>query len=107
MADPRLVRIAEVEVDPDQLAAYKSLLAEVGAASVALEPGVVMLHSASLKDMPTHIRVFEVYADNAAYQAHIQTPHFLKYKQATAQMVTALRLVDVDPILLSAKAGPC
>lgn len=107
MADPRFVRIAEVEVDPDQLAAYLALLAEVGATSVAQEPGVLTLHSVSLKHAPHHIRVFEVYADSAAYEAHIQTPHFLKYKQGTAGMVTALRLIDVDPILLSAKADPC
>lgn len=107
MADPRFVRIAEVEVDPAQLAAYLALLAEVGATSVAQEPGVLMLHSVSLKHAPHHIRVFEVYADSAAYEAHIQTPHFLKYKQGTASMVTVLRLVDVDPILFSAKADPC
>lgn len=103
MADPRIVRIAEIEVDPIKLDAYKALLAEVGAASVSLEPGVLMLHSASLTDAPHHIRVFEVYADEAAYEAHIKTPHFLKYKSETTGMVTALRLVDVDPILLAAQ----
>jgi len=103
MADPRIARIAEIEVDPDQLDTYKALLAEVGAASVVREPGVLMLHSSSLKDVPHHIRVFEVYADKAAYEAHIHTPHFLKYKSSTAGMVTALRLIDVDPILLAAQ----
>lgn len=104
MTDPRIVRIAEIEVDPTQVDAYKALLAEVGAASVALEPGVLMLHSASLKQAPHHFRVFEVYADAAAYQAHLQTPHFLKYKTGTADMVTALTLVELDPLQLSAKA---
>lgn len=103
MADERMVRIAEIEVDPGQLDAYKALLAEVGAASVATEPGVLMLHSAALKDTPHLIRVFEVYASRAAYEAHIETPHFLAYKAATAAMVTALRLIDVDPILLAAR----
>ncbi|MGV8832505.1 MAG: putative quinol monooxygenase [Devosia sp.] len=107
MVEPRIIRIAEVEVDPNQIVAYKALLAEVGAASIALEPGVLALHSVSLKHMPHHVRVFEVYADSAAYEAHIQTPHFLRYKHGSADMVTALRLVDVDPILLSAKLGPC
>ena len=103
MDDQRLVRIAEIEVDPDQLDAYKALLAKVGAISVADEPGVLMLHSASLRDVPHHIRVFEVYESLAAYDAHIQTAHFLAYRAATAGMVIALRLIDVDPILLAAK----
>jgi quinol monooxygenase YgiN len=103
MADDRLVRIAEIEIDPAQLDAYKALLAEVGTASLALEPGVLTLNSVSLKDAPHYIRVFEVYASRAAYEAHIETPHFLKYKAATAGMVTALRLLDVDPILVASR----
>lgn len=103
MANTRMVRIAEIEVDPAQLDAYKALLQAVGAASVAEEPGVLMLHSVALQETPHHIRVFEVYASRAAYEAHIQTPHFLSYKAATAHMVTGLRLIDVDPILLAAR----
>lgn len=103
MADEPLVRIAEIEVDPARLDAYRALLAKVGNASLALEPGVLMLHSAALREAPHHIRVFEVYASHAAYEAHIQTPHFLDYKAATIGMVTALRLIDADPILLAAR----
>ena len=98
-----MVRIAEIEVDPAQLDAYKALLAEVGRASLANEPGVLMLHSVSLKDAPHHIRVFEVYASREAYEVHIQTEHFLKYKSAVEGMVTDLRLLDVDPILVAAR----
>src|SRR5690348_9532427 len=104
MADERMVRIAEIEVDPARLDDYKTLLADVGAASVALEPGVLMLHSAALQDAPHHIRVFEVYASRAAYEGHIQTAHFLKYKAGTSDMVMALRLIEVDPILLAGKS---
>ena len=98
-----MVRIAEVEVDPGQLDAYNTLLAEEIAASVEREPGVLMLHAVAHKDAPHQIRILEVYASRAAYEAHIQTPHFRKYKTGTSGMVTALNLVDVDPILLAAK----
>jgi quinol monooxygenase YgiN len=103
MADDRMVRIAEVEVDPAQLHAYNAFLTEEIAASVEREPGVLMLHAVAYQDAPHHIRILEVYASRAAYEAHIETPHFLKYKTGTAQMVTALRLIEVDPILLAAK----
>ncbi len=101
-AEP-LVRIAELEIDPAQLAAYKALLAEEVEASVRLEPGVLMLHAVSLNDDPTQIRLLEVYADRAAYEAHLRSPQFLKYKQGTAQMVRKLRLRETTPILLCAK----
>jgi quinol monooxygenase YgiN len=105
MAEPdaRMVRIAEIEIDPDQLTAYNALLSEEIAASIEREPGVLMLHAVSEKAAPHRIRILEVYASVAAYQAHIQTPHFLKYKTGTAEMVTALRLIEVDPILLATK----
>jgi len=49
--------------------------------------------------------VIEAYADNAAYQAHLTTPHFLKYETHTADMVRSLRLLETEPINLKAK-GP-
>jgi quinol monooxygenase YgiN len=99
-----MVRIAELEIDPVQLDAYKAILAEEQEASVRLEPGVLMLHSVALADSPTSIRLLEVYASRSAYEAHIQSPHFVKYKTSTETMVKALRLVDTTPILLCAKS---
>ena len=98
-----MVRIAELEIDPAQLGAYKVILAEEQEASVRLEPGVLMLHSVALADSPTSIRLLEVYASRSAYEAHIQSPHFVKYKTSTETMVKSLRLVDTTPILLCAK----
>jgi quinol monooxygenase YgiN len=100
-----MVRIAELEIDPAHLAAYKVLLMEEQEASVRLEPGVLMLHSVALAESPTSVRLLEVYADRRAYEAHIKSSHFLKYKTSTENMVKSLRLVDTHPILLCAKAG--
>ena len=38
--------------------------------------------------------ILEIYADQTAYEAHIKTPHFLKYKSVTQGMVKSLELVD-------------
>jgi quinol monooxygenase YgiN len=102
---PPMVRIAELEIDPRQLGAYKAILAEEQEASVRLEPGVLMLHSVSITEAPTQIRLLEVYASRAAYEAHLKAPHFIKYKTATEKMVTSLKLVPVSPILLCAKSN--
>ncbi|MDB5614769.1 MAG: Antibiotic biosynthesis monooxygenase [Devosia sp.] len=98
-----MVRIAEIDVDPAQLPAYTALLTEEIAASIGREPGVMMLHAVSDKERPHHIRLLEVYASRAAYETHIQTPHFLKYKTGTLAMVTSLQLIEVDPIFLASK----
>ena len=103
-AERPMVRIAELEIDPEQLDAYKAILAEEQEASVRREPGVLMLHSVSIADSPTHIRLLEVYASRAAYEAHLKTAHFVKYKSSTEKMVRSLKLIETRPILLCAKS---
>ena len=102
---PPLVRIAELEIDPAHLEAYKAALKQEIAASMRVEPGVLTLYAVSVKDHPTQIRIFETYADQAAYEAHLQTSHFQKYKSETQGMVKSLQLIETDPILLGAKTG--
>lgn len=101
-----MVRIAELDIDPAMLDEYIMLLAEEIHASVGIDPGVLFLYGVSVKDSPTKVRVFECYASRAAYEFHITTPHFLKYKIMTQAMVKSLTLIDVDPIALATKPDP-
>ena len=99
-----IVRLAELQIDPGQLEKYKAALREEIEMSIRLEPGVITLYAVSVRGDPAQIRIFEMYADAAAYEAHLQTPHFKKYKTSTQGMVKSLVLVETDPILLGAKA---
>jgi quinol monooxygenase YgiN len=98
------IQIAEIEVDPAQLESYKAAVEEQIEAAIRLEPGVLVLYSVSAKDNPTHVTVFEIYRDREAYLAHLQAPHFLKYKTTVEKMVKSLKLVQTVPIMLGAKA---
>jgi quinol monooxygenase YgiN len=97
--DDRIVRLAELEIYPEQLNAYKATLKGEIEASIRTEPGVPTLYAASVKAHPEQIRLFETYRDAASYQAHLQSPHFKKYKEQTQQMVESLTLLDADTIL--------
>ncbi len=77
-----MVRLAKLVIDSTQLESYKALLKEEIESSVRLEPGVLTLYAVSEKNNPSHITILEIYADSAAYQAHLQTPHFIKYKNS-------------------------
>lgn len=98
-AKTQMVRIAKLVIDPHQLGPYKAFLKEEIDASVRLEPGVLTLYAMSEKDKPTHITILEIYADSAAYQAHIQRPHFLTYKAGTKDMVKSLELIETVPLV--------
>ncbi|MES2848718.1 MAG: putative quinol monooxygenase [Bacteroidota bacterium] len=98
-----VVRIAKLQIDSAQLENYKAALKEHAETAVRVEPGVITLHAVYEKDHPTHVTVFEIYADTAAYQSHLKTPHFLKYKTGTKDMVRSLELIETVPIALETK----
>jgi quinol monooxygenase YgiN len=97
------VQIAEIEINPAQLEDYKAAVAEHAKTAIREEPGVLVLYAVSEKDNPTRIRAFEVYASTAAYRAHLEAPHFKKYKAVTEKMVKSLKLVQTTPIALAGK----
>lgn len=101
--DNRKVRIANIQVDLAYLDQYKAALAEHAKTAVRIEPGVLTLQAVYDKSDATHVTVFEVYASEEAYQSHLKTPHFLKYKSGTLKMVKSLKLIEVAPIAMEIK----
>lgn len=93
-----MIRISEIEIDSNYLQEYNAILKEESEASVRLEPGVISIYPMYQKDNPTQIRILEMYANRAAYESHLKTPHFQKYKTTTLKMVKALRLIDMEAL---------
>jgi quinol monooxygenase YgiN len=93
-----MVRISEIQIDPARLDEYNGILKEESEASVRLEPGVIAIFPMYQREHPTEVRILEIYASRAAYQSHIQSPHFLKYKSRTVPMVRSLKLIDMETI---------
>lgn len=96
--DSLLVRISEIEVFPEYLQDYLASARTVGETSVREEAGVVAIFPMTQLRDTCQVRILEIYADAAAYQQHIHTPHFLRYKQGTLHMVKHLDLVDMRPM---------
>jgi quinol monooxygenase YgiN len=102
--EKQLVRLAVIEIDSAQLESYNSFLREEIEASIRIERGVLTLYAVSEKMKPTHVTIFETYADSGAYKAHLATPHFQKYKTGTMAMVKNLDLIESSRILYSRNA---
>ena len=99
MLDARIVRLSIVTVDPNRLDEYMKFAAECGKTSMREEPGVLMMYSMQDKLQPNRISILEIYADRAAYERHIKTAHFQKYKQGTLSMVQKLELLDQSALI--------
>ena len=93
-----MIRISEIEIDSNYLKEYNSILQEESRASVQLEAEVIAIYPLYQKENPTQIRILEIYANRKAYEAHLKTPDFQKYKTTTLKMVKSLKLVDMDNI---------
>lgn len=99
----QMVRLAKLEIDSTQLESYKTFLKEEIEASIKLEKGVLTLYAVFEINKPNHLTILEIYADKKAYEKHIQTPHFKKYKEGTKDMVKALELVETIPLIANMK----
>jgi quinol monooxygenase YgiN len=100
----QMVRLAKIKVDAAQLPQYEAALKTQMQTAIAIEPGVLTYYAMADKKDPTSITILEIYADTAAYQLHITTPHFKAYKEIVKNMVLSLELVDVA--LISAALKP-
>jgi quinol monooxygenase YgiN len=96
--DKRMIRLATIEVDTAQLKAYNAALLEQMHTAIRLEPGVLIYYAVADKKEPSRITILEIYADTTAYQKHLATAHFRKYKATVEHMVKKLQLVEVNLI---------
>lgn len=98
MAADGIVRLSKIEVYPEYLEEYMKYATEVGEVSLRTEPGVLTMYAVSEKENPCMVTILETYASQKAYELHIASEHFQKYKQGTLHMVKRLTLSDQTPL---------
>ena len=98
MAANGIVRLSKIEVYPEFLDGYMKYVTEVGEISLRTEPGVLTMYAVAEKENPCKITILETYASREAYDKHIASAHFQKYKQGTLHMVKSLELKDQTPL---------
>lgn len=98
MAADGIVRLSKIEIYPQYLDAYMKYAAEVGEVSLRTEPGVLTMYAVSEKENPCRVTILETYVSREAYEKHIASEHFQRYKQGTLHMVKSLVLSDQTPL---------
>lgn len=94
------VRLARVTVTDSQ--AFSEIVLPEMATSMEKEAGVLVMYAGTVVDQPNTWYFIELYQDQAAYDSHIQTPHFKTYIEGsqpllvhkTLQVLTADMLVN-------------
>ena len=101
-----LIRWADLDIDPLKLDSFKAAAHTHAEAVLRTEPGVIAFHAAAEAADPTRIRVLEIYADEAAYRGHLDSPHVKKYVETTGPMIRSRKLFETRPVFLGLRAPP-
>lgn len=76
-----------VKIKPDQRQRFLEVIQDDATCSVRDEPGCVRFEVLQDASDPDTYYFFEVYRDEAAIQAHRNTPHFARWNQASQELL--------------------
>ena len=90
MPNTLLVVQVDIVVLPDQVDAFLAATQENAAASRD-EPGILRFDVLTDRADPAHLVLVEVYRDEAAADAHKETAHYARWRDAVADMMARPR----------------
>lgn len=112
LGDKRIVQnestinnLVVVDVKPEFQTAFKNIVLPEMAESLKLEDGVLAMYAATDAKNENRWYFYEVYASEADYQRHRQTPHFREYIEQTADMTVSKESIPVVPVFLRNKGA--
>ncbi|MFZ7240100.1 putative quinol monooxygenase [Avibacterium avium] len=95
----------ELGIAEGQNTAYYQVAQHNIQTSLKNEKGTLAMYAVQPSEQPDMAYMVEIYADDAAYQAHRQTPHFQAYLKDTAAMLESKDYRTVQPLYLGNQGG--
>lgn len=94
---PRIALVVEFTLKPGTHAAFDAIIRDHAAGTLADEPGcerfdVLQPRGSDGQPDLTRVVLYEVYADDAAFQAHTQNPRLARTRAAYAELIEARRI---------------
>lgn len=81
----------EFDIHPEHLAQFTALVRVNAAASLANEPGCRRFDVLQPTPASNTVALYEIYDDEAAFSAHLASPHFKVFAQAIQDFVRERR----------------
>jgi quinol monooxygenase YgiN len=83
----RFVITVEFEIHDEVMAQFMPLMLDNAERSRTLEPGCERFDVLVPATAGNRVFLYEIYRDRAAFEAHLNTPHFLEFAQKTKPMI--------------------
>ena len=101
-----ITRLFRLERDMAQEQYYNEVGANNLTTSIETEPGTLAMYATHDPDDPSVCYVFEVYADDDAYNTHVSSPHFKAFGEMAGKVLTGRAVYQLVPQLLVEKPEP-
>ena len=82
----------EFEIRPESWQRFLPLMLENAQASARDEQGCRQFDVCAPPDGASRVFLYEVYDDETAFKAHLETPHFKSFAEATKEMITGRKV---------------
>jgi D-3-phosphoglycerate dehydrogenase / 2-oxoglutarate reductase len=100
------VVLAEFQVKPDRLDEFLDVISRHAEISLAEEPGCLQFDVVRDGEDPRRVFLYEVYADEAAFQAHRGMPHMARTGEAIGPLIEDRRITTHNRVRHPRKAPP-
>ena len=98
-----ITRLFRLVADPTQLDRFGSVGEQNLMTSITNEPGTLSMNATHLPADASVNYVFEIYADQAAYEVHAASPQFKAYGTMASEVLTGRAVYPCNPQLLLEK----
>jgi quinol monooxygenase YgiN len=85
----------DFEIKPESRDRFLALVRENAALSISAEAGCRRFDVCVPADGSPRVFLYEIYADEAAFKAHLQTTHYRAFAAATSGMVQDRKIVPL------------
>lgn len=93
--------LLKTQLKPGCLDAFMAAMGVNAAASVREEPGCLVFDVLRDRGDPDRVWLYEVYRDEAAFEAHLQAPHFIASRPLVGPLVLSQEAIEADSLALN------
>jgi (4S)-4-hydroxy-5-phosphonooxypentane-2,3-dione isomerase len=97
------VAVVRFQIKAEAVAAFHDALVRHATTSMAREPGCLQFDFAADLTSPVHFLTYEVFTDETAFKAHLESAHMAEFRAAVKDLVVGRR---VEGYQLVSRAGP-
>jgi autoinducer 2-degrading protein len=90
------VIVVDFKIKPGEMKNFRRLIDDNAKASVKDEPGCRRFDVLANRQDADRLLLYEIYDSRAAFDAHVKTPHFAVFNEASAPFVADKTITEYD-----------